>query len=648
MIPGYAHGLRSPGAATVLELAGAASWSRFATGFCSLLKKHLSVESESEVADTVVLAVGTRKKPGRAQASAVPMLVGLARVIRALQRAAGLPDLGGCFASVEPDPASRMAGDQWLLAVPSLSPRAAAEALSWTTRIAGVFIRNPAVDALTAAQLADMRRVIERMSAQAPRGTNNRCFLGAARELEIPTLQLTGGVFQYGWSRRSRWLDSSFTEDTSRISTMLARNKAATAALLRQAGLPVPDHRPVRTFEAALEVARTLGYPVVVKPLSEDGGVGVSAGLGTESELRVAFDRARAHSQDLLVEKHIEGRDYRVYVFRGRTVWAMERIPAGVTGDGIRSVRALVAEANRDPRRGKEEWSPMSPIELDAEAHELLESAGLGLDAVPEAGRFVRLRRAANVSSGGLPVGVFDRIHPDNARLCERAASVLRLDLAGVDLLMPDISRSWRETGAGICEVNAQPQLSGATAPHMYAQILREIVPGKGRVPVVLVLTDGRGPDYVKLAADALARRRLCVGATSAAGLTIADQRIRAGRESPFADVRTLMIDSTVEAMVIGVDGLQFLQTGLPVDRIDLLVLADWAPASLGKGSHRREASLGAVLSLMEPYCGGEVMVARQHWGASAAVKAMGHRLVRLLDSPDEIERALAAWVARR
>src|SRR3546814_20512036 len=48
-------------------------------------------------------------------------------------------------------------------------------------------------------------------------------------------------------------------------------------------------------------------------------------------------------------------------------------------------------------------------------------------------------------------------IHPENALVAEQAAMTIGLDIAGIDFLSPDISRSVRETGGGIIEVNAAP-----------------------------------------------------------------------------------------------------------------------------------------------------------------------------------------------
>src|SRR3546814_3684243 len=63
----------------------------------------------------------------------------------------------------------------------------------------------------------------------------------------------------------------------------------------------------------------------------------------------------------------------------------------------------------------------------------------------------------ANLSGGGTAIDRTDEIHPENALVAEQAAMTIGLDVAGIDFLSPDISRSVRETGGGIIEVNAAP-----------------------------------------------------------------------------------------------------------------------------------------------------------------------------------------------
>ncbi len=459
------------------------------------------------------------------------------------------------------------------------------------------------------AALTGLREAAQSLSAFSPSGSNVPRFIRAAYEMGMPFQELPGSVVQFGQSSRGRWLESSFTDATPNISAKLARSKIASASLLRQAGLPVPDHWLVDDAEEAVRAAHHLAYPVVVKPADLDGGVGVAAGLRSDDEVRQAYLSARSRSSQILVEKHFEGRDYRVTVFNGEVIWAVERVPAGVTGDGRRTIGELVAMVNADPRRGTGQHAPLKRLALDDEAGALLSRQGMSEMSVPASGEFVRLRRAANVASGGTPVAVFDDIHPDNARLAVRAAEVLRLDLAGVDLLIPHVARSWRDTGAAICEVNGQPNLGQTTAAHLYAQILRSLVRGSGRVPVVLVLGAAEPERWLDALAAKMAVSGSRVGVAGSRGVYEDGDLIHPGPVSPYDGGKMLVLGRRVDLALVAINDDSILHQGLPFDRFDMLILAganirpDKAEAGQG-----RENLIAQLLASLLPSCDGVII----------------------------------------
>ena len=69
----------------------------------------------------------------------------------------------------------------------------------------------------------------------------------------------------------------------------------------------------------------------------------------------------------------------------------------------------------------------------------------------------VKLALTGNMSTGGISIDRTFEAHPDNVDIAEEAARVVGLDIAGIDFLCPDITQPVRETGGGICEVNAAP-----------------------------------------------------------------------------------------------------------------------------------------------------------------------------------------------
>lgn len=448
------------------------------------------------------------------------------------------------------------------------------------------------------------------LQASGPSGSNVASFVRAAFDVGFPFEELPGEVFQYGLGKRGCWLASSMTETTPNVSAWLAREKQLAALALRRAGLPVPNHDLATDEAQAIRIAERLGYPVVVKPSDLDGGLGVHPGLESAQEVRAAYQKARVHSPNILVEKHIPGKDYRLTVFQGETIWAVERVPGGVTGDGRRNVQELLDELNADPGRSEGKHTPRRKLKLDEEALLLLERSGLLLSSVPAAGRFVRLRRAANINSGGTPVAVFEEMHPDNRDFAERAAAALRLDFAGVDVLMPDIRRSWRETGAAICDINAQPNLGQTTATHLYAPILRKLVPGDGRIPTIVVIGAALQSQLIRALEASLLAKGLVVGAHDIDGVRVNRRIIMEGQVTPFVAGNALTSNRSVGAIVISIHDPSILGTGLPFARYDVCVLAGpnvQLPEEMTAAN--RQQFWRELLAAILPGCDGRVMM---------------------------------------
>lgn len=468
------------------------------------------------------------------------------------------------------------------------------------------------------------RKIEEAAKRFLPSGVNPARLLAAARTLNCPVHWLERELMQLGDGRRARWMRSTMTDVTSSIGVGIARDKVRTARLLRQAGLPVPQHIEVVDVDAAQAAAERLGWPVVVKPADRDRGNGARANLDTPEAVRAAFAHASAFSKRVLVEQHIQGHEYRLTIVNGELLWAHERLPASVTGDGQRSVQALIDAENVRRRQAlltdPDGWLP---IQMDTANLSYLNESGRSLDDVPEAGEIVRLHRVPLSRTGGMGQSYFDTLHPDNRRLAERAAQILRLDIAGVDLIMPDITRSWREVGGAVTEVNAIPGVAMQTNPLLHQRLLQRIMPHSGRIPLLFVLAEGDKPQWIDGVITRLEAAGLHVGLTSTEGLQIGGNWIHGPRASAWDDIRAMQMDPSVGAIVIVSDGADLLRTGLPFDTVDALVVQ----------SHQPQA-----LSLLLPYARSVKLYqvnGRQKDGAQAP--AMGKNWQTFADNPESI-----------
>src|SRR4029077_706530 len=165
------------------------------------------------------------------------------------------------------------------------------------------------------------------------------------------------------------------------------------------------------------------------------------------------------------VETFQEGHDYRILVVHSKVIAASHRVPGHVVGDGTHTVAELVEIGNGDPRRGVGHEKVLTRLELDHQAERLLEQAGLTAASVLAAGEVFYLRSTGNLSTGGTAVDKTDALHYDVRVMAERAVRAVGLDVGGVDYISPDITRSYREVGGSIVEINAAPGFRMHVAP---------------------------------------------------------------------------------------------------------------------------------------------------------------------------------------
>ncbi len=421
-------------------------------------------------------------------------------------------------------------------------------------------------------------------------GPSTGAIVAAAVARDIPFRRLTdGSLVQFGWGSRQRRIQAAESDSTDAIAETIAQDKDLTKMLLRDAGVPVPEGRPATSADEAWETAQALGGRVVVKPRDGNQGKGVAVNLSTREEVLAAWETARAISDEVIVERYLPGEDFRLLVVGDRLVAAAHREPPRVTGDGVRTIRELIEDVNRDPCRSDGHATSLTRIRLDDIARSVLAAQGFTPDSIPAAGTRVTLRHNANLSTGGSANDVTDEVHPEVAARAVEAAQAVGLDICGVDVVCESVRYPLERQGGGIVEVNAAPGLrmhlqpsSGKGRAVGEAIIDAMFAPGEnGRIPVVAVTGTNGKTTTVKLIAHILAQTGRRVGMTGTDGVFVAGQQIDSGDCSGPRSARSVLMHPDADAAVLETARGGLLREGLAFDRCDVAVVTN-----IGAGDH--------------------------------------------------------------
>lgn len=437
-------------------------------------------------------------------------------------------------------------------------------------------------------EVASLRQLHQRVGL----GPSTRSIVEAAARRGIPHRRLTAGsLVTFGQGVRQRRILAAETDRTGAIAQEIAKDKEITRALLSAVGVPVPDGRAVASAEEAWEVAQEIDGPVVVKPQDGNQGRGVATNLRTREQVIAAFAAAKEASAygTVIVERYAPGQDFRVLVIGGKVVATARREAPNVVGDGARTIAELVAEVNRDPRRGEDHATSLSPIPLDAVSLAVLGEQGFTPESVPSAGAIVLMRRNANLSTGGTAADVTDDVHPEVAARCIEAARMVGLDIAGIDVVACDIGRPLEEQGGVIVEVNAAPGLRmhlepSYGQPRAVGEAIVDLLfgPGEtGRIPTVAVTGTNGKTTVTRFIAQILREAGRSVGMTCTDGIFLNDRRIDNGDCSGPASARAVLINPTIDAAVLETARGGILRAGLAFDACDVAVVTN-----IGEGDH--------------------------------------------------------------
>lgn len=403
-------------------------------------------------------------------------------------------------------------------------------------------------------------------------GPSTACIVEAAACRNIPAIRLLskGNLVQLGYGSRSQRIWTAETDRTPAIAESISRDKELTKSLLQSCGVPVPEGRIVRDADDAWTAAQELGLPVVLKPCDGNHGRGVFIELRTREEIESAYGAAREEGSDVLIERFIQGVEYRLLVVGGRLIAASRSDSVSVKGDGKSTIDELIRDQiNSDPRRGMTEDYPLNPVSMDGITIMELVRQGFTVSSVPADGQDVLIQR-----NGNHAFDVTDQVYPGTAAVASLAARIVGLDIAGIDLVAGDISQPLAGQAGAIVEVNAGPGLlmhikpavgkprpvGEAIVDHLFSSH------DDGRIPIVGVTGSLGKTTVAHLVAQLVALSGKFTGLACSDGLYLDQRQVHTGDRDTWKSANSILMNRSVEAAVFENGSDSILHEGLAYD----------------------------------------------------------------------------------
>lgn len=331
-----------------------------------------------------------------------------------------------------------------------------------------------------------MKKVLTKEDIKRFKHGGFRSFMNRALELgvSVEILMDAPKVYKFSYDGKDIFTTEWYIPLTKRYGNAAVTNKLATKTVLMENGISVPKGIVASSLSECRRKIKTssLSFPLICKPLDSSLARGVTWNISSQKELAQAIPLAQKFSKaskdkgkaPFIVEEMVDGKEYRLIVFKNRVLACVNKVPASVIGDGTSSIDELIQAFNKTRDKGFE-------IRIDKSVRATLKKEHLTFRSVLPKGSTLRLRHNLNMSDGGRAIDCTSEVHPDTKAACIAATEAVGLTFAGIDIISPDISRSEYT----ILEINSRPYhnmhekpLVEGTATDISGILLNDLFPG--------------------------------------------------------------------------------------------------------------------------------------------------------------------------
>lgn len=236
---------------------------------------------------------------------------------------------------------------------------------------------------------------------------------------------------------------------------------------MKSEGVSVVEQIQIESLDEAKAAANTLGYPVVLKPITGTGNAGVICAIANEAQLVELVEASERQLTRHLIEKHVEADCLRVVLAGQKIAFVQHRRLLRVTGDGSSSIQKLLEDYAKLKFDGPSDFKSVYEIQVLKKVNHvdrMLSNLGLNYDSVLAKGETKTIGHLAAVSAGTLTTIHEPAYIPDGLQAVMKKINMMfGNDVIGIDVLVPEgFQEGQYEFEYCINEVNKGPAIREA------------------------------------------------------------------------------------------------------------------------------------------------------------------------------------------
>lgn len=258
------------------------------------------------------------------------------------------------------------------------------------------------------------------------------------------------------------WIERLFLHGCSSYNSLQVRKSCRSKAQAREvfARNEIPHAEGAIFFSPwkAHRFARKHGFPLVIKPNVSGFSRGSHFPINNFRQLWKAALMVKIWWPMSVVEKYLQGKNYRVLVGNHAIISVIRRYPPFVTGDGLSDIASLINQENKI-REEMKLYPVIQAIPKTRQIKRYLKRQGLSLSSIPDKGQQVVLFNRISLAPGGVVETIaIDQLPSVNRALFLHILKLFQANILGIDVIMEEgIEKPWDAQKCIFLEVNSRP-----------------------------------------------------------------------------------------------------------------------------------------------------------------------------------------------